>query len=145
MFGDYDKFYQNVFANSAVLAPTATLPERVKLGAYNNRNNRQNLFSQTDLVWENRLAGIDQTLLFGFELGQEKSRNHRLTGTVSGADILADGSVPLTDPTVDASVIFAPAGERREQPRQGERCGGLCPGSGSAGLVAGDCRRNPLR
>ncbi len=77
MFGDYDKFYQNVFANSAVLAPTATLPERVKLGAYNNRNNRQNLFSQTDLIWENRLAGIDQTLLFGFEVGREKSRNLR--------------------------------------------------------------------
>jgi catecholate siderophore receptor len=106
MFGDYDKFYQNVFANSAVLAPTAALPERVKLGAYNNRNDRQNLFSQTDLVWENRLAGVNHTILFGFEVGREKSGNHRLTGTVSG--VLADGSVPLSDPTVDATVVFAP-------------------------------------
>jgi catecholate siderophore receptor len=108
MFGDYDKFYQNVFANSAVLAPTAILPERVKLAAYNNRNDRQNLFSQTDVVWENRLAGIEQTMLFGLELGREKSRNHRLTGTISGAGILPDGSVPLIDPTVDADVLFAP-------------------------------------
>ncbi|HEX6740759.1 MAG TPA: TonB-dependent siderophore receptor [Sphingomicrobium sp.] len=106
MFGDYDKFYQNIFANSAVLPATATLPERVKLGAYNNRNDRRNLFSQTDLVWENRLAGIDQTLLLGFEVGRQKSRNRRNTGTVSG--ILADGSVPLTDPTQDVDVIFAP-------------------------------------
>jgi catecholate siderophore receptor len=108
MFGDYDKFYQNVFANSAVLAPTAALPQRVKLAAYNNRNDRRNLFSQTDLLWKNRLAGIDQTMLFGFEFGHEKSRNHRLTGAISGPEILADGSVPLTDPSVDANVLFAP-------------------------------------
>jgi catecholate siderophore receptor len=109
MFGDYKKFYQNVFANSAVLTPTATLPERVRLAGYNNRNNRRNLFSQTDLIWENRLGGIDQTLLFGFEVGREKSRNVRNTATISGTGILADGSVPLTDPTVvGETVTFAP-------------------------------------
>ena len=65
------------------LSPTARaasdrdLPERVTLGAYNNRNDRTNLFSQTDLIWENRLGGIDQTLLFGFEVGRQKSRNQR--------------------------------------------------------------------
>jgi catecholate siderophore receptor len=106
MFGDYDKFYQNVFANSAVLPASGGLPERVKLGAYNNRNDRRNLFTQTDLIWENRLAGLDQTLLFGFELGHEKSRNLRNTGTISG--VLSDGSVPLSDPTVDADVVWAP-------------------------------------
>lgn len=104
--GDYSKFYQNIFANSAVLPATATLPERVKLGAYNNRNDRTNLFSQTDLVWQNRMAGVDQTLLFGFELGHEKSRNVRKTGSISG--VLSDGSVPLSHPTVNASVLWAP-------------------------------------
>jgi len=112
MFGDYNKFYQNVFANSAVLAPTITpvaLPERVKLAGYNNLNNRRNLFSQTDLIWENRLGGIDQTVLFGFEVGRERSRNFRNTATISGTGILLDGSVPLTDPTVvDETVTFAP-------------------------------------
>ena len=48
-------------------------------------NDRRNLFSQTDLVWENRLGGIDQTILFGFEVGQQKSRNHRMTGASSTA------------------------------------------------------------
>src|SRR6185295_1057124 len=68
MFGDYDKFYQNVFANS--FNPVTGL---VRLQGYNNRNDRRNLFSQTDLIWENRLAGIDQTILVGFEVGREKS------------------------------------------------------------------------
>ena len=108
LFGDYNKFYQNIFANSAVIAATATLPDRVRLGAYNNRNDRENLLSQTDLVWENRLGGIDQTLLFGFEVGRQKSRNQRMSGTISGAGIIDGNAVPLSDPTVDVNVIFAP-------------------------------------
>ena len=31
-----------------------------------------------------RLGGIDQTLLFGFELGRQKSRNERISGTIAG-------------------------------------------------------------
>jgi catecholate siderophore receptor len=98
MFGDYGKFYQNIFANSNAASGT------VALGAYNSRNDRQNLFSQTDLVWDNKLAGIDQTLLVGFEVGREKSRNKRLTGRFVGAN-----SVTLGDPTRDADVVFEPA------------------------------------
>jgi catecholate siderophore receptor len=108
LFGDYDKFYQNIFAGSAVLPATAALPGRVRLSAYNNRNNRRNLFTQNDLVWENRLGGIDQTLLVGFELGREKSRNVRNTGLVSGAELIDGNAVPLSDPTVDADVVWAP-------------------------------------
>jgi len=98
MLGDYDKFYQNIFANSSAASGT------VALGAYNNRNHRRNLFSQTDLVWEKKLAAIDQTLLVGFEFGWEKSRNKRLTGRFVGQD-----SVSLSDPTLDANVVFEPA------------------------------------
>ena len=145
MFGDYKKFYQNIFANSAVLPATATLPERVKLGAYNNRNDRQNIFSQTDLVWENRLAGIDQTLLFGFELGHERSRNLRNTGTLSGDCLLADGSVPLSDPTCDVDAIWAPIVERREQPGHGRRRCHLRAGPDPARGMARDRRGHALR
>jgi catecholate siderophore receptor len=98
MFGDYDKFYQNIYPNGF-----NPVTGRVALAGYNNRNDRRTLFSQTDLVWENQLAGIDQTLLFGFELGRETSRNRRLTATV-----ISPGSVPISDPTVDAAVTFAP-------------------------------------
>ena len=104
LLGDYDKFYQNVYPNSTVLAPDATNPEPgIRLGAYNSSTDRSNLFSQTDLIWENRLGGIDQTLLFGFELGRQRSRNLRQSGTIVGSS-----RVPLSDPTVERDVIFAP-------------------------------------
>jgi len=98
MLGDYDKFYQNIYGNGFNSATGL-----VALAAYNNRNDRKNLFSQTDLVWESRLAGIDQTLLVGFEVGREKSRNFRNTGSFPDGNL-----VPVSDPTVDANVIFAP-------------------------------------
>jgi len=98
-FGDYDKFYQNIYPSSFNSATGL-----VTLGAYNNRNDRRNLFSQTDLIWENRLGGIDQTLLFGFEVGRQKSRNRRLTGSFQNGS-----TAPLSDPTVDKQVTFAPA------------------------------------
>jgi catecholate siderophore receptor len=98
MLGGYRKFYQNIFPNSF-----NPVTGRIALAGYNNRNDRTNLFSQTDLVWANRLGGIDQTLLLGFEVGHEKSRNKRLTATM-----ISPASVPITDPTVDARVIFSP-------------------------------------
>jgi catecholate siderophore receptor len=98
LVGDYRKFYQNVYG-SGFNAATGL----VTLSGYNNRNDRTNLFSQTDLVWDNHLAGIDQTMLLGFEVGREKSRNKRNT-----AQFLDGNTTPITDPTVDADVIFAP-------------------------------------
>ena len=98
VFGDYDKFYQNIYPNGPVLG------RQVVLGAYNSRNDRKNLFSQTDFVWKNRLANIDQTILLGFEVGRQKSRNHRQSGTILG---LPGNKVSLDDPTVDVIAIFA--------------------------------------
>jgi catecholate siderophore receptor len=98
LLGDYDKFYQNIYPTGFSAAT-----DLVTFGAYNNATTRRNLFSQTDLVWENRLGGIDQTLLFGFEVGRERSRNRRETGSFPGGD-----ATPISDPTVDIPVIFAP-------------------------------------
>jgi catecholate siderophore receptor len=102
LYGNYDKFYQNVFPNGV-----ASAVNTVALSAYNDSTDRKNLFSQTDLIWENRLGGIDQTLLFGFEVGRQKSRQRRLNGFFQPGD---SGSltVPLSDPTVDADVEFLP-------------------------------------
>ena len=100
MFGDYQKFYQNVFANS--FNPATDV---VTLSGYNNRNDRTNLFSQTDLIWENDLAGVDQTLLFGFEIGREKSRNFRTTASFTGGAQF----VPVDDPTTDSGATFTPS------------------------------------
>jgi catecholate siderophore receptor len=98
LYGDYDKFYQNIYPSDYDEATG-----EVVFGAYNNRNDRRNLFSQTDLVWDARLGGIDQTLLLGFEVGRQKSRNHRLSGTIDGGN-----RRPLADATIDAAVVFAP-------------------------------------
>jgi catecholate siderophore receptor len=98
MFGDYRKFYQNVYGSGFDAAT-----DLVRLSGYNNRNDRTNLFSQTDLVWDTKLAGIDQTLLFGFELGRERSRNKHLTATLSQT------TTPIDDATVDVDAVFAPA------------------------------------
>jgi catecholate siderophore receptor len=102
MFGDYDKFYQNIFPNSA-----ANGGGTVTLSAYNDATERRNLFSQTDLIWENRVGGIDQTLLLGFEVGQQKSRQRRQNGFFQPSDSTSL-VVPLGDPTIDADIIFRP-------------------------------------
>ena len=96
--GDYRKFYQNVYPSSF----NATA-QTVALAGYNNINNRKSLFSQTDLVWDGGLGAVEQTLLFGFELGRQRSRNYRTT-----AKFLSGAVVPVSDPTVDADVNFAP-------------------------------------
>ncbi|HVU31625.1 MAG TPA: TonB-dependent receptor, partial [Sphingomicrobium sp.] len=98
MLGDYRKFYQNVYGNGFNRATGL-----VTLAGYNNRNDRKNIFSQTDLVFDNRLGGIDQTLLLGFEIGHEHSRNRRNTAQFANGN-----TTPITDPTVDLDVIFAP-------------------------------------
>ncbi|MEO6360548.1 MAG: TonB-dependent siderophore receptor [Sphingomicrobium sp.] len=104
LLGDYDKFYQNIYPSGAANPTT----QRVALGAYNSRNDRRNLLSQTDFIWEHGFAGIEQTLLFGFELGKQKSRNFRTTGGAISGPGITGGSVSLTGPTVDAAAVFAP-------------------------------------
>ncbi len=99
LLADYDKFYQNIYPSGPANGNT------VALGAYNSRNDRRNLISQTDLIWDGSVAGIDQTLLFGFEFGRQKSRNHRLTGSF----LPGENRVTLDDPTVDRAITFASA------------------------------------
>ncbi len=102
LYGDYDKFYQNIFPNSPVNAAG-----NGTLSAYNDATKRENLFSQTDLIWESELGGIDQTLLFGFELGQQKTRQRRQNGFFQPSNSTSL-VVAIADPTIDASVIFRP-------------------------------------
>jgi catecholate siderophore receptor len=102
LYGDYDKFYQNVFPGGAVSSA-----DTVSLSAYNDTTTRKNLFSQTDLIWETRLGGIDQTLLAGFEVGRQKSRQRRRNGFFLASDS-ASLVVPISDPTVEEEVVFLP-------------------------------------
>jgi catecholate siderophore receptor len=88
----YDKFYQNVFAGSAVNAAG-----NLTLSAYNNANERTNIFNQTDVTTKFLSGGLEHTLLAGMELGHQDSTNKRNTGFFGAA----------TGATVSAANPFA--------------------------------------
>jgi catecholate siderophore receptor len=93
-FGDYDKFYQNVHANSAVSATG-----NVTLQAYNSGTERRNLFNQTDVTWKIATGAIEHTLLGGVELGRQETDNTRTPNTTPG-------TVNIANPTTFAPVTF---------------------------------------
>ncbi len=93
-YGNYDKFYRNVFPG-AVNAEGTT----VSLSAYNNATDRQNLFNQTDLILSRRTGRLNHTLMAGAELGRQVTDNFRNTGffTTLGPAVTTI-SVPLSNP-----------------------------------------------
>ncbi|HXG80901.1 MAG TPA: TonB-dependent siderophore receptor [Sphingomicrobium sp.] len=102
LYGHYDKAYQNVYPNGP-----ATTANTVRISAYRDITKRENLFSQTDLIWEGKVGTIDQTLLLGFELGGSDGRNQRLNGVFSSRPGSPSNiNVPLTDVTISEPVTF---------------------------------------
>jgi catecholate siderophore receptor len=93
----YDKYYQNVF-------PTTTTPvnaaNQVSLSAYNNANERTNVFNQTDLTTKFNAGGLEHTLLAGLELGHQDSTSKRNTGFFGAATTIL---VPASSPTGTAT------------------------------------------
>lgn len=103
-YGDYDKFYQNVFPGAVTAAATS-----VAISAYNNATTRQNLFNQTDLTVSARTGRVRQTLLVGAEFGRQKTTNLRQTGYFSslGANVTTV-TAPLAAPTISLPLEFRP-------------------------------------
>ena len=99
MYGDYDRFYQN-YVPGAVTADEA----RVALTAYNNATQRQNLFSQTDVVYSLATGKVKHTLLTGLELGRQDTDNFRNTGYFNG--LATSILVPFSAPTIATPVTF---------------------------------------
>jgi catecholate siderophore receptor len=101
-YGDYDKFYQNVFPGAVNAAATT-----VAIQAYNNATTRQNLFNQTDLLVAARTGRFGHTLLFGAELGRQETDNFRQTGFFStlGPNVTTFNA-PLSAPTISLPVDF---------------------------------------
>jgi len=73
LYGDYDKFYSNVFPNSAVRLSDNTF----QLDGYRDDTDRENLLVQSNLVWELDLGTLDNTILFGVEYGTQDTANAR--------------------------------------------------------------------
>jgi catecholate siderophore receptor len=73
LYGDYDKFYSNVFPNSAVRLSDNT----IQLDGYRDDTDRENRLIQSNLVWGAAFGAIENTLLLGVEYGVQDTGNSR--------------------------------------------------------------------
>ena len=101
-YGDYDKFYQNVYPG--VVDATGS---NVQIVAYNNAMQRDNFFNQTDLLFSLESGALKHSLLAGVELGRQVTDNFRNTGffdTISPTTTFV--VVPVSDPRTTLPVSF---------------------------------------
>ena len=99
LYGDYNKFYQNVFPGA--IDATATT---VAISAYNNEQLRENIFNQTDLLFSLDSGPLKHRLLAGAEFGRQVTDNFRNTGYFN--DTTTTVQAPLSDPTISVPVTF---------------------------------------
>jgi len=95
-YADYDKLYQNIYPSDKVFVRNGVFDE-VELDGYRDPTERQNLIFQGNLVGEFTTGSIGHTLLAGFELGDQDTKNARQDNVwaANGDDQLV---VPFTDP-----------------------------------------------
>lgn len=83
LYGDYDKYYTNVFANGAATSQTGT----VALSSYIDPTKRQNFIAQSNLVWDVDFGSVENKILLGLEYGDQDSTNQRRNGTLSSSTL----------------------------------------------------------
>lgn len=83
-FADYDKYYQNVFANSAV-----SNAGMVALSAYVDDTQRENVFNQTDVVFKFATGPLRHQMVTGVEVGRQDTENFRINGVVVPSPVSA--------------------------------------------------------
>ncbi len=103
-YADYDKYYQNVFANSAVNNITGNF----SISGYRNETDRENLINQTDLTYNLKLGSTEHKLLAGMELGKQDTHDLRL---VPGGSL---GTANVNDPEFNGSVSFNTLSRKRK-------------------------------
>lgn len=114
-YADYDKFYRNAFAASAVRPGGGG--RVVDIEGYRDSFQRENLFSQNDLVWKVTTGALHHTLLAGAEIGRQETGNQRLNGFFdSGVPTTLGGrrtTVTLADPILVPPITFRAGAGRR--------------------------------
>lgn len=83
LYGHYDKFYTNVFANGAASSPSAT----VALSGYIDPTRRENFIAQSNLVWDVAVGGMENKILLGLEYGEQDSTNQRFNAVLSNTTL----------------------------------------------------------
>lgn len=96
LYGDYDKYYQNIYANGAATSQTGT----VALSGYLDPTKRENLIAQSNLVADVSLAGMSHKILLGLEYGEQDSVNRRLLSPALAALNLSNIVYPTTNFTI---------------------------------------------
>ncbi|HZG45242.1 MAG TPA: TonB-dependent siderophore receptor [Allosphingosinicella sp.] len=114
-YSDYDKSYRNAFPATPVTGTGAN--RQVGIEAYFDGFQRENLFSQTDLVWKGQTGALAHTLLAGVEFGRQDTGNQRVNGFFDSGVPTSQGgrrvNVPLADPIAIPPITFrAGAGNR---------------------------------
>jgi len=89
LYGDYDKYYTNVYANGPLVLPENT----VALAAYTDPTKRKNFIAQSNLVWDVNVGAISNKILLGLEYSDQRSTNQRRNGTLSNATLDLDAIV----------------------------------------------------
>ena len=112
LYADYDKFYRNAFPAAAV-----TAANQVGIEAYLDSFQRENGFSQTDLVWNVVTGPLRHTLLAGVEIGNQQTGNQRLNGFFESGVPTTNNrlrtNVPLADPINIPPITFRPGSGQR--------------------------------
>lgn len=101
-YASYDKFYQNIYANGVATSEDAA--GTVAISAYNNATQRENLFTQTDLLFKLNTWGVNHEFMTGVEYGRQISDNFRNTGFFNNSTTSV--SVPFFNPTSFDPVTF---------------------------------------
>jgi catecholate siderophore receptor len=81
LYGRYDKYYTNVYANGAAVGGT------VALAAYTDPTERRNFIAQSNLVWDLKLGALANKILLGLEYGDQHSLNQRRNGVLSSGTL----------------------------------------------------------
>ena len=94
-YANYNKYYQNVFADSSV-ATNGNFTVR----AYKDFTDRENLINQTDLTYTANWGLIEHKLLAGLELSTQDTDNSRLAGFFNN-NFTTTGTQPI--PTLNVN------------------------------------------
>jgi catecholate siderophore receptor len=106
-YTDNTKFYQNVYASSAV-----NNSNNLNISAYDNATKRQNFTNQTDLTKKFSTGSISHTALMGMEIAKQNSRSFRNTGyfnnnsttrTISASNPISFTSTTFRQSATDAN------------------------------------------
>ena len=97
-YASYDKYYQNVYADSAVSN------NLFAVGAYRDTTDRKNFINQTDITYKINTGRFEHQLLAGMEVGTQKTTNARF---IAGNSERISSGVSVLSPTYSLPISLS--------------------------------------